>query len=210
MANIREGMKLISGIEPTPEQIQRIQAIAHSFDIPSHDAMFPILVQLDTYYGVFSRLPDEIAKKNNKSAEDSATNAAARAQNKVNVAVAELVPSISGTLSEAAASAVRQIQLGRSMLTIWGALVIIGFIFSFGWFFGAHALPAAQSHKFPWATFWGNAGLDIGLGNCSFSLVLLGGFKFVDNRGKPEILGWGLIAGGLVCAIALLGKAWSS
>ena len=144
------------------------------------------------------------------SADAAAANAASQAKSKVDVAVAALVPSISDAVFHAAGSAIRLHQLGRSMLTIWGAMVFTGFVFSFGWFVGAHALPAAMSHKFPWAIFWGNAGLYIGLGICSFSLILLGGLKFVDDRGKPEILGWGLIAGGVLCTSTLIGKAWSS
>ncbi len=210
MPNLKEGMKLIGGMEPTPEQIQRIQAIALSFDIPMNDALFPFLVALDTYHGIFTRLPKEVASMTTISADAAAANAASQAKSKVDVAVAALVPSISDAVFHAAGSAIRLHQLGRSMLTIWGAMVFTGFVFSFGWFVGAHALPAAMSHKFPWAIFWGNAGLYIGLGICSFSLILLGGLKFVDDRGKPEILGWGLIAGGVLCTSTLIGKAWSS
>lgn len=210
MSNIKEALKLIGGTEPTPEQIQRIQAIAHALDIPAHDAMFPILVALDSYHGIFTRLPDEVAKKNKESADDSATNAAERAQNKVNEAVAELVPSISGTLAAAASSAVRQKQLGRSMLTIWGALVIIGFVFSFGWFFGAHALRAALSRKFPWPLFWANAGQGIGLGMISPTLIMLGGVAFVDSKGNPTTLGWITLSGGVICGIVLIVRVWNS
>ena len=190
MANVREALKLIGGTDPTPEQIQRIQAIAHALDIPAHDAMFPILVALDSYHGIFTRFPDEVAKKNKKSADDSAQNAASQAQSKVNAAVADLVPSISDAVSEAAGSAVRRIQLGRSMLTIWGAMMIIGFVFSVGWFFGAHELTAAQSGKFAWSQFMIDAGTRIGLGIASPSLIMLGGLVFVSQEGKPDIWGW--------------------
>ncbi len=197
MANVREALKLIGGTDPTPEQIQRIQAIAHALDIPAHDAMFPILVALDSYHGVFTRLPDEVAKKNKKSADDSAENAAELAKNKVEAAVAELIPGISGPLAEAAGRAVRQAQVGKSMVTVWGAMMIIGFVFSVGWFFGAHALTAAQSGQFDWAKFMTDAGTRIGLGISGPSLIMLGVLVFLSPQGKPDSWGWASIILGL-------------
>ncbi|AFS54636.1 MAG: hypothetical protein M0T83_00975 [Nitrospiraceae bacterium] len=190
MANVKEGMKLIGGMEPTPEQIHRIQAIAHSFDIPQNDALFPFMVALETYHGIFTRLPNEITKKTTAAADKAAENAASLAKNKVEVAVAELVPSISGPLAEAAGRAVRQAQVGKSMLTVWGAMLIIGFVFTVGWFFGAHELTAAQSGKFAWSQFMIDAGTRIGLGIASPSLIMLGGLVFVSQEGKPDIWGW--------------------
>ena len=210
MANLKEGMKLIGGTEPTPEQIQRIQAIAHSFDVPQHDALFPFLVALETYHGIFSRLPAEITKKTTDAADKAAENAASKTKNKVEEAVANLVPSISTAVSDAAGVAIRRHQLGRSMLTIWGAMALIGFVFAFGWFLGADALPATRSHKFPWDIFWANAGLEIGLGMSSFTLILLGGLLFVDEGGKPKIVGKCLIAGGVASAGILIVKGWFS
>ena len=52
MIDIKSGIKSISGTEPTPELIARVTSIAHHFDIPKNDAMFPILVMLDQYHGV--------------------------------------------------------------------------------------------------------------------------------------------------------------
>lgn len=204
MANVREALKLIGGTDPTPEQIQRIQAIAHALDIPAHDAMFPILVALDSYHGIFTRFPDEVAKKNKKSADDSAEEAADLAKNKIEVAVAELVPSISGPLAEAVGRAVRQAQVGKSMLTVWGAMLIIGFVFSVGWFFGAHELTAAQSGKFAWSQFMIDAGTRIGLGIASPSLIMLGGLVFVDPEGNPDSWGWAVFLLGCISLIALI------
>ena len=60
MGDIRNGMKTISGNEPTAAQIARVTSIAHDFDIPKNDALFPLFVALDQYHGVFScRIPDD-------------------------------------------------------------------------------------------------------------------------------------------------------
>lgn len=201
MANIIEGMKLIGGSEPTPEQIHRIMAIAHSLDIPVHDAMFPILVELDTYHGIFSRLPGEIARKTQKSAEDAAQKAAAQAQSKVNAAVADLIPSISGQLADAAGAAVRQAQVGRSMITVWGSMGLVGLVFSVGYFSGARELSAAQRGQFPWDVFLTDAGTRIGLGISAPSLVMLGGLLFPAHDGTPSAWGWFFV----VLGVASLG-----
>ncbi len=193
MANIREAMKLISGREPTNEEIQRIMAIAHALNIPANDAMFTTLVAQDIYHGIFTRIPGEIEGKIEKASEKAAKNATELAKNKVEAAVAELVPSVSGPLAEAAGRAVRQAQVGKSMLTIWGAMMIIGFVFSVGWFFGAHELTVAQAGKFGWVRFMSAAGMRIGLGISAPSLIMLGGLLFLTPEGKPDGWGWSSI-----------------
>lgn len=190
MANIREAMKLIGGTEPTPEEIHRIMAIAHALDIPTHDALFPILVELDTYYGIFSRLPDDIAKKSKKSAEEAAQKAAVLALAKVNAAVADLIPSISKTLAATAGAAVRQAQIGKSMMTVWGAMPLLGLVFFAGYFSGARELDAAERGQFPWDVFLTDAGTRIGLGIAAPTLIMLGGLLFLSTDGNPKSWGW--------------------
>ena len=201
MPDLKAAMKLIAGREPTPEELHRIMAIAHSLDIPVHDAMFPILVELDTYHGIFSRLPGEIARKTQKSAEDAAQKAAAQAQSKVNAAVADLIPSISGQLADAAGAAVRQAQVGRSMITVWGSMGLVGLVFSVGYFSGARELSAAQRGQFPWDVFLTDAGTRIGLGISAPSLVMLGGLFFLSPDGTPSAWGWVFV----VLGVASLG-----
>ena len=69
MTDIRNGMKSISGNDPTPALIARITGIAHDFDIPKNDAMFPILVMLDQYHGAFSELPNKVNEAVNNAAK---------------------------------------------------------------------------------------------------------------------------------------------
>lgn len=193
MAEVRQAMKLIGGREPTNEEIQRLLAIAHALDIPTNDAMFTTLVAQDAYHGIFTRLPGEIENKIKHASEDAARNAAELSKNKVEAAVAELVPSISGPLAEAAGKAVRQAQVGKSMVTVWGAMMMIGFVFSVGWFFGSHELAAVQSGKFGWAQFMSDAGTRIGLGISAPSLIMLGGLVFLSPEGKPDSWGWSFL-----------------
>lgn len=79
MSDLRSGMKSISGNDPTPEQIARITGIAHNFDIPKNDAMFPIMVMLDQYHGAFSELPQKV--------NDAVNNAVKMAERAANLVV---------------------------------------------------------------------------------------------------------------------------
>ena len=97
MSDIPKAIKLIGGVETTPEQLRRVQAIAHSLDIPANDAMMPILVMLDTYHGIFSALPEKVLK----AANAAAINAAAQSTEAVNTAVAQAVSNLGPKVGEA-------------------------------------------------------------------------------------------------------------
>jgi len=53
-------MKLISGVEPTPQRVQHVQAIAHTLGFAPNDPMMAILISLDCYYGAFSEMPGRV------------------------------------------------------------------------------------------------------------------------------------------------------
>lgn len=74
MADIRNGMKTISGNEPTPSQIARVTSIAHDFDISKNDPLFPVFVALDQYHGVFGELPEKMRRAADAVAKEAAEN----------------------------------------------------------------------------------------------------------------------------------------
>ena len=94
-------MKSISGNDPTPEQIARVIGIAHNFDIPKNDAMFPIMVMMDQYHGVFSELPDKI----NKAVNNSVKSAERAADLIVNDASKKVQTIVAGSLEPLASAA---------------------------------------------------------------------------------------------------------
>lgn len=118
MANLKEAIKQITGKEPTPEQIQRIQAIAYNLDIPQGDAMFPILAVLDVYHGTFAELPQRMQGTANKIAE----NAEAAAKGRIAAASAELVSKTGQQLVDAFRNDLGKTLWSRS---IWAGLVLI-------------------------------------------------------------------------------------
>ncbi|MHB1642304.1 MAG: hypothetical protein ACYCS8_06545 [Acidithiobacillus sp.] len=198
MSDLRTSIGLITGAEPSPETLQRVQAIAHALDIPAHDAMFPILVMLDSYHGAFSTLPAAVAASNKQAAEQAAQQAAAQAQAEVNKAVAALVPTVEQAVGRAAAGAVRRIQFGRSMFSLVAAMLVLAVALGLGWVAGAHIFTAAQNKIIPWSLFWDKTAWGIGLGVAAGSLLLYA----LTGAGEGEGTGWhaaaGLAGSGLV------------
>ncbi len=199
MSDLRASVQLITGAEPSPQTLQRVLAIAHALGIPANDAMFPILVMLDSYHGAFSKLPADIAASNKQAAEQSARQAAAQAQAEVNKAVAALVPTVEQAVGRAAAGAVRRIQFGRSMFSLVAAMLVLAMAFGLGWVAGAHIFTAAQSKIIPWSIFWDKTAWGIGLGVAAGSLLLYA----LTGAGEGEGTGWHAAAG--LAGLSLVG-----
>lgn len=94
MSNIGVAAKLITGTEPTTEQVHRVQAIAHSLNIPSNDAMMPILIALEQYHGIFSTLPSKMKTAANIAAQSAAAQSATAINQAVAKAVTDLGPQV--------------------------------------------------------------------------------------------------------------------
>lgn len=97
MSDIRNGMKTISGNEPTPAQIARVTSIAHDFDISKNDAMFPLFVALDQYHGVFGELPEKMKKAAAAVAKEAAENT----KHQVNLGLVAAIHSMGPQIGEA-------------------------------------------------------------------------------------------------------------
>ncbi|CDW96497.1 MULTISPECIES: hypothetical protein [unclassified Thiomonas] len=199
MSDLRASIQLITGAEPTPQTLQRVQAIAHALGIPANDAMFPILVMLDSYHGAFSKLPADVAASNKQAAEQSARQAAAQAQAEVNKAVAALVPTVEQAVGRAAAGAVRRIQFGRSMFSLVAAMLVLAVAFGLGWVAGAQILYTAEAGKLAWSMFLTQSGSGIGLGVAAGSLLLYA----LTGAGEGEGTGWHAAAG--LAGLSLVG-----
>lgn len=130
MSDIRSGMKSISGNEPTPAQIARVIGIAHDFDIPKNDAMFPIMVMMDQYHGVFSELPEKMKK----AASDAARNAADQSTAAVNAAVAKAVTNLGPQVGAAIVKVAKDINQVDRVKWIGGVVLLVALVFTaLGW-----------------------------------------------------------------------------
>lgn len=61
-ADIRLGIALITGSEPTADQIQRVMAIAHALDMPQSDPLLPFLAALESYRSVIASAPEAMER----------------------------------------------------------------------------------------------------------------------------------------------------
>jgi hypothetical protein len=170
--NVGEVMKLISGKEQSPEQVHRIQAIAHSMGIDRNDPMLAVIAALDVYHGAYSRLPAEVAKGCNDAAKSAADTASTLAQTNMSNAVAQLVPTFEKKFSEAAASAVDRIQLGRSLLSIFLGMAALGGFFLVGVLLGSHVVTELQNHQLTIDQTWHELAWGTGLGIASPLLLI--------------------------------------
>lgn len=103
MTDIRAAIKLIGGIEPTPVQVQHVQAIAHSLGIQNNDPMLPILIALDAYHGAFSLLPEKAQRAANAAAESAERQAKLTVAQAIQQAIAnDLRPAVSAALDAVA------------------------------------------------------------------------------------------------------------
>lgn len=102
MADIRAAISLIAGVEPTPAQVQRVQAIAHSLDIGPTDAMLPILIALDTYHAAFTDMPAACERAAHAAAISAQHRAAAASTDVVMGAINRMAPAFADTLDKIA------------------------------------------------------------------------------------------------------------
>lgn len=120
MSNIGAVSKLITGTEPTTEQVQRVQAIAHGLNIPSNDALMPILIALEQYHGVFSILPNKMQTAANIVAQ----NAASQSATAINQAVAKAVTNLGPQVGAAIVKVAHEYQCAKKTEWIAGVIVV--------------------------------------------------------------------------------------
>lgn len=130
MSDIRNGMKSISGNEPTPAQIARVTGIAHDFDIPKNDAMFPIMVMMDQYHGVFAELPEKMRK----AAEEVSKAAAENTKHQVNLGLVAAIHQMGPQIGDALVGHAKALNQVDRAKWIGGMALVIAMVFSlFGW-----------------------------------------------------------------------------
>lgn len=148
-----EALRAISGKEPAPGDVQRLMALARVLGMRGDDGMLPILAVLDTYHGIFSRLPAEMQA----SAKAAADGAAEQAKARINDAVAHLVPSVENAVARAAENAVGRVHAARSLWSVAVVVMILTAVFGVGELIGAGFLAAVQDARanISWADAFG-------------------------------------------------------
>jgi len=142
VSDTRAAIRLIAGVEPTPEQVRHVQAIAHSLDIPANDAMMPILIMLDTYHGAFSALPQKALNAADAAARTAAAQSALAVNTAVAQAVKDLGPQVGAAVVEVA-NDINQVNQAKWMGAVMLGLALL--LTAFGWF--THATGYASGFE---------------------------------------------------------------
>jgi hypothetical protein len=153
---------LISGAERylrrklTDSEIQQLMHASDSFKLGNNDALWIVIAMLESnkwsltetlesYRDEFQAIPAQIkraADAERASLKATADLGAIQAQDRINSSVLELLPNIradiSKTVGQSASVAIRRIELGRGMFSIWAggmiaaALIILGILIDSG------------------------------------------------------------------------------
>ena len=187
--SLREALRAISGKEPAPADVLRLMALARVLGMRNDDGMLPILAVLDTYHGIFSRLPAEMQV----SARAAADGAAEQAKARVNEAVARLVPSVEDAVARAAESTVRRVHAARSLWSVMVVVMVLAAVFGVGELVGAGFLTAVQNTQaqLSWTDAFGPLSWRAALAGASVAMGFW--WYYADEDGKkawiPFIIG---------------------
>ncbi len=142
---------LISGAERylrrklTDAEIQQLLHASDSFKLGNNDALWTVISileankwslgqTLESYRGEFEAIPKQIkeaADAERESLRATADLAAIQAQTRINDSVLTLLPNIRADIradvGRSAGAAIRRIEVGRGMLSLWGGTMAIGF-----------------------------------------------------------------------------------
>lgn len=131
----------------------------------------------------------------------AAKNAAATSQEAINMAVAQLVPTVAAAVSEAARQKVREIDSAEHAIAIWWGCLTLGVVFCFGVLYGSRVLAGLQTGQIPVASVLSYRAVGtIVAGLVAPVLIGLG----LHVRRENTSSGWVMIGLGIAPIIAML------
>ena len=198
MSELEASFGKLLGRQPTDEDRQQLYRVRDALQLKDNDALWLVLMALQHYQTLYAGIPDSISE----AAKAAAGSSAAQAQSEISTAVAALVPTVENAVGKAATAAVdravNRIQWGRSVFTVWLAMIVLGMAFGFGWLSGAHVWLSFSTGGLSAYDFWDYTGWGIGAGIATPVFLILG-FHFRD-----EGLGWMALAVGFILAAVLI------
>ncbi len=191
MSDIAAVFSQITGKPATSEQIQRLRSFAHTVGIRNDDPLLLYFAALDAHVHIIDGLAERA-----KAIGDAA---AAEAHNAISSQLADLLPTIQNGLETGAEKAAQRIQWGKSVLSIWGALIAISLTFALGWFTGGAAVGHADLSR------WGLAS------GIATPVVLFAGM-LLASEDHPFVrkAGWVLFTAAIVCCVGLGLLLWKA
>lgn len=188
--------------QATDADKKRLYEVKDALELSNNDALWLVLIALQSYDEMYRVIPRQIEA----AAEAAARSSASRAKDQITTAVASLVPSVKDAVSKAAADAVEQVQIGKSLLSIWAGVVMLGAFFALGWLFGTGTIQAVQAKVLSWRDVFAIAGYGIGIGAVATVGAVAGLFGTRDEGGLPAWAKAGWWTMGL--ALLVLGGLW--
>ena len=165
----KEVYERLNGREPTVEQTLKFERLVTTLETTPGDALLSILVALDHYETLYSQIPARIKD----ATQSAAISAALAAQAEVSGAVAALLPTVAAAVSSSAAEAVRCVTLGKSVVQMWLAIILLGIMFAAGWMGGSGLLAGLQNGTIQMGDFWQLTVAGIGVGSAIPALLIL-------------------------------------
>lgn len=142
---LSKAFKEILGREPDDNDRQQLFRIMQAMGVQDNDAIYSIAILLYSYEEKIGRIPDEIKKAGETqqaALRAGAELAANQAQAGINDSVLALLPNIradiKSVVGRSASTAIKRIELGRGMFSLWGggmiasALIILGILIDSG------------------------------------------------------------------------------
>lgn len=133
---LSKAFREILGREPDDNDRQQLFRIMQAMGVQDNDAIYSIALLLYSYEEKIGRIPDQIkkaAQEQQEALKAGAELAANQAQAGINESVLALLPNIradiKSVVGRSASTAIKRIELGRGMFSIWsGGLVAAGLI----------------------------------------------------------------------------------
>jgi hypothetical protein len=129
----------ITGEDLNDADRQHLFRIMQSMGVQDNDAIYSIVISLYGYEKIFGKIPDKIQKAADAEIakmKGASQLAVTQATEQFNQSVLALLPGIRADVtrdvSQAATTAIRRIEVGRGMLSLWGGLMAIAVSILFG------------------------------------------------------------------------------
>ena len=206
---LSKAFREILGREPDDSDRQQLFRIMQAMGVQDNDAIYSIALLLYSYEEKIGRIPDEIKKaalEQQVALKAGADLGAIQAQERINDSVLALLPNIradiKSVVGRSASTAIRRIELGRGMFSIWSGglvaagLIILGILIDSGVYHDVLLDPHNQKKI---QIFQANYGWAIAIGLAAPPFLGLGLYALEnDYNTESKFVGWLIIVVSIV------------
>lgn len=217
---LSRAFKEITGEEPNDDDRQHLFRIMQSMGVQDNDAIYSIVISLYGYEKIFGKIPDKIQKA--ADAEVAKMKAAGQlavtqATEQFNKSVLDLLPSIRADvtrdISQAASNAIRRVEVGRGMLSLWGGTMAVAVSILFGILINSGVYRDFQQHPKQIGNYQNNFGWTLLIALALPPFLGLGCYLLENTYdSQSRFAGWMIIGvsilGFLIPGLKIMGWWW--